>query len=81
IGGAVALFLILALFTFIYLMDDTLSSAEEVEKAFGIMPLTVIPEGDLGATHTDREKTKKAKRRRLRLMRLFHKKKKRGGGK
>lgn len=81
VGGAAGLLLAVALFTVLYLMDDTLSSAEEVEKAFGIMPLTVIPEGDLGATHTDREKAKKAKRRRLRLMRLFHKKKKRGGGK
>ena len=81
VGGAAGLLLAVALFTVLYLMDDTLSSAEEVEKTFGVMPLTVIPEGDLGSAHADREKAKKAKRRRLRLMRLFHKKKKRGGGK
>ena len=29
------------------LMDDSLYTAEDVEKEFGIMPFTVIPEGDI----------------------------------
>lgn len=81
IGGAAGLFIALAFFTVIFLMDDTLQSAEEVEKAFGVMPLTVIPEGDLGAAHADKEKAKKARRRKLKLLRLIHRKKRRGGGK
>ena len=81
IGGVAGLFIALAFFTVIFLMDDTLQSAEEVEKAFGVMPLTVIPEGDLGAAHADKEKAKKAKRRKLKLLRLIHRKKRKGGGK
>ena len=30
-----------------FIMDDTFKSAEDVEKVFGVMPLTVIPEGNL----------------------------------
>ena len=30
-----------------FLMDDTFKSAEDVEKTFGVMPLTIIPEGNL----------------------------------
>lgn len=81
IGGVAGLFIALAFFTVIFLMDDTLQSAEEVEKAFGVMPLTVIPEGDLGAAHADKEKAKKAKRRKLKFLRLIHRKKRKGGGK
>lgn len=81
IGGVAGLFIALAFFTVIFLMDDTLQSAEEVEKTFGVMPLTVIPEGDLGVAHADKEKAKKAKRRKLKLLRLIHRKKRKGGGK
>ncbi len=81
IGGVAGLFIALAFFTVIFLMDDTLQSAEEVEKTFGVMPLTVIPEGDLGAAHADKEKAKKAKRRKLKFLRLIHRKKRKGGGK
>ena len=28
-------------------MDDTVKTAEDVEKYFGFMPLTVIPEGKI----------------------------------
>lgn len=81
IGGAAGLLLALAFFTVVFLMDDTLQSAEEVEKAFGVMPLTVIPEGDLGSVHADKEKAKKAKQRKLKFLRLIHKNKRRGGRK
>lgn len=48
--GAVLLTLILmAVYVAQMLMDDTVKSADEVEKAFGVMPLTVIPEGDLAS--------------------------------
>ena len=31
----------------IFLMDDTMSTSEEVKRKLGVMPLTVIPEGDI----------------------------------
>jgi capsular polysaccharide biosynthesis protein len=37
----------LAVLTFTYLMDDTVKTAEDVEREFGVMPLTVIPEGKI----------------------------------
>ncbi len=79
IGGVVGLVLAIGFFSVIFLMDDTMQSAEEVEKAFGVMPLTVIPEGNLGAAHTDREKAKRAKRRKLKILRLLRGKRRRGG--
>lgn len=45
IGAVVFLLAAAAFFTVRLLMDDTFHSAEDVEKAFGVMPLTVIPEG------------------------------------
>ena len=45
IGALVGMLLVLGFFTILYITDDTLNSAEDVEKAFGVMPLTVIPEG------------------------------------
>lgn len=52
VGTAVCLFVL----TVLFLLDDTLKSAEDVEKFFGIMPLTVIPEGEI---KTDMEEQKK----------------------
>lgn len=47
IGALLMLLLTLAVLTVMYLMDDTLKSAEDVEKHFGVIPLTVIPEGKI----------------------------------
>ena len=47
IGGLLALLLMLAIFTIQFLMDDTFKTAEDIEKEFGVMPLTVIPEGKI----------------------------------
>jgi capsular polysaccharide biosynthesis protein len=43
-GAMVGLLLALALLTIWYLADDTLKTASDVEKEFGVIPLTVIPE-------------------------------------
>jgi len=37
----------LALFTIEFLLDDTYKTAEDIQKDFGVMPLTVIPEGKI----------------------------------
>ena len=47
IGALLGLLLMLAIFTIQFLMDDTFKTAEDVEKEFGVMPLTVIPEGKI----------------------------------
>lgn len=68
IGALLLTLLMLGGLTFAYLTDDTLKSAEDVESAFGVMPLTVIPESDLGVLSEKNEKEnqtkKKGKRRR-----------------
>lgn len=52
-GGLLGMLLVMGIFTFFYLMDDTLNSAEDVEKFLGIMPLTVIPEVKLDAADSE----------------------------
>ncbi len=47
IGGLIGVLIVGVILTVIYLMDDTMITAEDVEKALGFMPLTVIPEGDI----------------------------------
>lgn len=68
IGALLGLILMLVLFTIEFLMDDTFKTAEDIEKAFGVMPLTVIPEGKIEGlyggddTKTARKKARKNKR-------------------
>ena len=67
IGALLCLLLMLAILTVMYLMDDTLKTAEDVEKHFGIMPLTVIPEGKIeGLDPTEEVKTKRNRFRKRR---------------
>lgn len=47
IGALLGLLLMLAIFTIQFLRDDTFKTAEDIEKEFGVMPLTVIPEGKI----------------------------------
>lgn len=56
IGGLVGALLVAAVLTFFFMTDDTLKSAEDVEKAIGVMPLTVIPEGDVESISEKKEK-------------------------
>ncbi|WP_051209216.1 YveK family protein [Butyrivibrio sp. WCD3002] len=48
IGALVGLVVIVSILTAMFVMDDTFNSAEDVEKMFGVMPLTTIPESDIG---------------------------------
>lgn len=45
LGALLLLACVLGILTVLYLLDDTIKSAEDVEKEFGVLPLTVIPEG------------------------------------
>ena len=47
IGALLLMLLMMVVLTVMYLMDDTLKSAEDVEKTFGVIPLTTIPEGKI----------------------------------
>jgi capsular polysaccharide biosynthesis protein len=47
-GGLLGAILCMGILTIIYLLDDTLKDAEDVENYFGVMPLAVIPEGHMG---------------------------------
>ena len=46
-GAIIGLALAVGLLTVVYLMDDTIKTAEDLEKTFGVMPLSVIPEGKI----------------------------------
>ena len=69
IGALLALLAVLGFLTILYLMDDTFKSADDVEKHLGVMPLTVIPEGQIeGVKYVEGPKQKRKGRlfRRLR---------------
>ena len=66
LGAVVAMLLVAVIFVVRMLMDDSLNTAEDVEKEFGIMPFTVIPEGDIEEISDEVEKaiSKEKKKRR-----------------
>jgi capsular polysaccharide biosynthesis protein len=62
LGALLLTLLVLAIFTVLYLMDDTIKSAEDVEKYFGVLPLTVIPEGKIEGLDKKEEAFKRKKK-------------------
>lgn len=48
LGGLLGAICCLGILTLLYLTDDTLKNADDVEKFLGTMPLSVIPEGYMG---------------------------------
>lgn len=72
-GALVLMLLVLAVLTFNYVTDDTFKSAEDVESAFGIMPLTVIPESDIGELSEKKEKKGRKRSRFKKVKRLINK--------
>lgn len=64
IGALIGLVIMLGIFTIQFLMDDTFKSAEDIEREFGVIPLTVIPEGKIaGMESTGSPKKKRRKKR------------------
>ena len=53
------LLLILAVFTLQYMTDDTFKTAEDIEKEFGVMPLSVIPEGKIEGMESTADMSRK----------------------
>lgn len=72
IGALLLMLLTLAVLTVQFLMDDTLKSAEDVEREFGVMPLTVIPEGRIDGLEPSKDDVK---RKRFRLGKYKYKSK------
>lgn len=65
--GALLFTIVLAgIFVVQLMMDDTFKSAEDVEKVLGVMPLTIIPEGDMRSINDNAEKEILAKKRKER---------------
>ena len=62
IGALLALLIMLAVFTVQFLMDDTFKYAEDIEKEFGVMPLTVIPEGKIEGLESSEAKISRRSR-------------------
>ena len=61
-GSLVLLFLVLAFLTVQYLMDDTIQTSEDVEKEFGVLPMTVIPEGTIQGLKKASDSTRRSRR-------------------
>ena len=66
IGALLATLLMLAIFTVQFLRDDTFRSAEDIEREFGVMPLTTIPEGKIEGLASESDKVKRKSRRKRR---------------
>ena len=62
LGAILCTALVMAVLVVLFMMDDTLQSAEDVEKVFGIMPMTVIPEGDMKEISDEAEHRGRRKR-------------------
>ena len=64
LGALLGMILVAGILTLLFLVDDTLSTAEEVEKALGVMPLSVIPEGDIQGRSNEKNTGRKKRRKR-----------------
>ena len=65
-GALIGLIIMMAIFTVQFLMDDTFKTAEDIEKEFGVMPLTVVPEGKIEGLESTEDKKKRSKRNKRR---------------
>ena len=65
LGALLGLVAMLAVLTVIYLLDDTIKTAEDVEREFGVMPLSVVPEGDIKGFSDNGGSSEKTGRSRL----------------
>ena len=63
IGALLALLIMLAIFTVQFLLDDTFKTADDIQREFGVMPLTVIPEGKIEGLDSTEEKSKRRRKR------------------
>lgn len=62
-GAAVGFIGYCGILVLIYMLNDTLVTPDDVEKYFGVQPLSTIPEGDLGAFSKKKKKKRRKKKR------------------
>ena len=55
IGAMLLLAAVLAVLTIQFLLDDTIKTAEDLEREFGVLPLSVIPEGEIAGLKREEE--------------------------
>lgn len=63
IGAFACIALCMGILAVMFIRDDTMKTAEDIEKVFGVMPLTVIPEGNIGNVKESNQRGKSNKRR------------------
>ena len=64
IGALIGMIIMVGIFTIQFMLDDTFKTADDIEREFGVIPLTVIPEGKI--TGLDGGSSVKPKRKRKR---------------
>ena len=69
LGSLGCLAAVLIILTVIYALDDTIKTSEDLEKTFGVMPLSVIPEGKIDGLIRDGDDTEKTTYKWRRLIR------------
>jgi capsular exopolysaccharide synthesis family protein len=52
-GGIAVMLIMMAIITVRYLLDDTLKTSEDIEREFGITPLTIVPESGITKVNLD----------------------------
>ena len=62
-GALLGLIAVAGILTILFLMNDTMVSAEDVQRKLGVMPMTSIPEGELSSLY-DVEHARRSHRRR-----------------
>ena len=65
IGAMIGMIIMLGIFLIRFIMDDTFKSADDIEREFGVIPLTVIPEGKISGQES-KESTRAFRRKRRR---------------
>lgn len=66
LGSIGCIVLCLGILTVLFMRDDTMKTAEDIEKVFGVMPLTVIPEGNIWQDKERKQRNKANTRRKNR---------------
>ena len=61
----IGMIIMLGIFLIRFIMDDTFKSADDIEREFGVIPLTVIPEGKISGQES-KESTRTFRRKRRR---------------
>lgn len=68
-GGALGALLVMGVLTILFIMDNSLHNGDDLEKEFGMLPLAVIPEGNLTEISDKKEKEIAREKKKARYIR------------